>query len=633
MASIKDNYRNFAQGKGVVEAVNGQSGHAPGPFVRMIVIDVISDPTTIDDRMLNNWNAAHVVGVREYASSKNHGLPRNTLVVKEIQSDKPPELAFPFFPSHLSLPCQPGEMVWAMYESFEWNQENLIVPYWFCKISQPHFVDDVNHTHAPRVHETSYTGNLRDMHENDGKIDAFHEMRIAPVRTSKDGKVRSSAANARYINVERDDYFELLITQTDASNLKSYEAIPRFKKRPGDIAIEGSNNSLIVLGTDRNGKMSEYSAVSSPTIPKEDMQFSAGSIDLVVGRGQTTKTFGKEIETTRVGGADEGKKGPAIKKEINKLPQDVTPNEGDPDFYNDRSRILISQRTKTDLNFQLDRYNQDYGIADNVNGDPSVTIKSDKLRLIARADVEMLSTGFTDKKSPAGLPAGLNIKETNSDLTKWASIIVKESGDIIVSNAKNKIFAVGPNKDAMDPAKAMLTLDSEKKKVIIPLVEQGKAVVGSSEPDSALGVFDNGSHVITLGGGNPATALEVLDVDQKLVTIGTALGVFNVGTGAVSIGGGALMVAGPPGGSGAAPGLGVASAVAHAQEVKDIVTQITQCLVSLQTFAASLGAAKDPISLLAAAQTGGIAAGIIGSAIPAITARLSTLASTSVKIQ
>ena len=97
---------------------------------------------------------------------------------------------------------------------------------------------------------------------------------------------------------EPEDIFEKLVIETQAeeylkyknsdakdsmgAKLVTYESVPRFRKRPGDIALEGSNNTLIVLGTDRKDDLK-----------KTDFKESAGTIDIVAGRGQSKKEYGK----------------------------------------------------------------------------------------------------------------------------------------------------------------------------------------------------------------------------------------------------------------------------------------------------------------------------------------------------
>jgi len=411
-------------------------------FVRMAVLEVISDPNGIvDQKKIDYWSAVLKVSNIRYANI----LPRNTIIAQALKADSAPMFLFPFFPSHLAMPCKPGEFVWVMFE----NPLNDFtdMAYWFSKITEPHIVDDVNHTHTPRIHEPSYTPNKKDLQKTGGIPDVWTELRNGPVGSINDS--RTTVSTEFYIH-GTEDIFEKLVTETDASKLMQYEAVPRFRKRPGDIALEGTNNSLIVLGTDRVGAIASYKDDVSgenkslqPTFPVTDLTSSAGSIDIVVGRGQRTETFGKEVATTSIVTAKGTKKGAEIKKELSKAKDDLQIHEGDPDPRNDRSRILVSQRTMVDKNFGLDSFNSKFSkgtdVSDGVQGDAAIVIKTDKVRLIARSDVEILVTGFTKAKSAIGK----EIKDEKDSTGDWAAIVIKSNGDIVFKPSKSGYIKLG----------------------------------------------------------------------------------------------------------------------------------------------------------------------------------------------
>ena len=160
--------------------------------------------------------------------------------------------------------------------------------YWFCRITEPHFIDDVNHTHHPMQLDHSLRSSAKKkVQETD---DPIYELRNGKTEKRKNG-IRSVVKESRLLETNDEEVFEKLVTETDASRVTQYESIPRFKKRPGDIALEGSNNTLIVLGTDRVNKAGDYldkdSSPSRGIIPEFsdfDLVGNAGSIDIVTGR-------------------------------------------------------------------------------------------------------------------------------------------------------------------------------------------------------------------------------------------------------------------------------------------------------------------------------------------------------------
>lgn len=444
-----DVLRRIAEGGG--PPPEGPPPQSP-TFVRMIVLDVIFDPnaTDADAGRKNYWEYIGVSNM-EYAGV----LPRNTVVAKRVGEDSKPLFVFPFFPSHLSLPCKPGECVWVMLENP--NASVVKSAFWFCRVAEPHTSDDVNHSHPGRAFEPSMAINAKEMHDNEkGGSDpgdqVWHELRNGPVL--KVGKDRVTSPEGVILRGENEDVFETLITKSAAAMAMSYEAVPRFRKRPGDMVLEGSNNSLIVLGTDRSGPVVSYKPpktteeklffASVPGPAEGDSPSGAGSIDLVVGRGQVESTFGKQASTTSIRDAKEDKKGSEIKKELNKSFDVIKPAEGDPDFTNDRSRILLSQRTNVDANFGLTGYNARFkptNVKDSPTGDAAVVIKTDKVRIIARSDVEIVVTGF--KKNVENSPTGQPRKDEESDAGKWASIVVKSNGDIVFTPSDKGVIKLG----------------------------------------------------------------------------------------------------------------------------------------------------------------------------------------------
>ena len=405
---------------------HGARGRAP-TFQRFVVLETIFDPTTIDDKKAEYYR--YVLGLAD--DSFIQTLPRNTLIGKKVAEgvtkggDKGATLLFPFFPPNISMPCQPGEHVWVMFEHPIEKHSNI--GYWFCRIVEAGFVDDVNHTHAPRALDPTFSKpGGKDLVE--GKTQPVYEFRNGRPETIE-GE-RFSNVDSMQLPNEGDDAYEKLMTKTEGGKLMKYEPVPRYRKRPGELALEGTNNSLIVLGRDRTGAVAKYETdqVKGEKVavgyPDDDVSIDtpgAGSIDLVVGRGQTKKTSGKTVESKTV------KDPTPFQKELDKSLGAVVEGEGDPDFKNDRSRILISQLTKPDTNFGLSSVIDSHAtmgpsITDKAPGSGAIVIKSDKLRLVARQDVVIIvaSSDLPPEKDENG-----RIKDIDLTPDKCASIIIK----------------------------------------------------------------------------------------------------------------------------------------------------------------------------------------------------------------
>lgn len=430
MAEVKTNNNaadlmvDLAEGRlGTTKFV--QVPHQKPTFIKMIVLEVVSDPnTTTLNTPPEAWSQRLGVSNSFLASA----LPRNTIVAKEVSSDSQPMFLFPFFPSHISLPCKIGECVWAMFDNPSSN--NPQIGYWFCRVVDIHSSDDVNHSHPGRSLEPTLYPTAKELSdaEKEGTATtgeyAWHELRNGPIANLITDKDTSRVTAKPYIlRGVPEDIFEFLITASETSLYTLYEAVPRFRKRPGDLVLEGSNNSLICLGADRN----------TGTLLKTSVVGESGAIDLVTGRGCTPETLGIETDTTSIKDAKGKTKGTPLKKELNKSPSVLSPVEGDPDYTNDRSRILVSQRTNPDTKFGLVDYNSKTGFsADAPDGDAAIVIKTDKVRMIARSDLELVVTNYSMTEINGRQPR----KDEEADLEKWAAIMIKANGDIIIKPSK-----------------------------------------------------------------------------------------------------------------------------------------------------------------------------------------------------
>jgi len=393
----------------------------------------------------------------------------------------------PFFPSHLSLPCKPGEIVWAMFE--DPNAKTSEMGYWFCRIAEPHFIDDVNHTHHPRQFDYALSNSLRDRFQGTNTANRVYENRLGRTVLSDSGE-RFTEIKSEILPFDEENEFERLLTDTDAGKMIQYESVPRFRKRPGDIALEGTNNSLIVLGTDRSGPVSSYNVdqiePERGLVPlgTSDLFGNAGSVDIVAGRGTLPSTGGSEVSVTEINTGQE------LKRELGKMPDELVSAEGDPDFINDRSRVLISQRTLTDTNFDTGNYNSQFGISDSSSGDASVVIKSDKVRIIARSDIALIVQNFNLQPASGSKP---ELMLDNDDQKKWASITIKANGDIVFTPSELGYIKLGGE----DAYNALLCTDKP-------------AFVQNGTVTFPPGIISTGADVIGIGGQQGTFAKKIL---------------------------------------------------------------------------------------------------------------------------
>ena len=376
---------------------------------RVVVEEVIFDPTVIDSVREDYLRTQF--GLRDISFIRN--LPPNSVIGRRVldgteSGDNAPQYFFPFFPPHMMLPIKAGEHVWVFYE----NNKTNAYGFWVCRITEPRDVEDLNHTHPDRkFHLDQKKGTIDKAEGNSGEdVPTFDN---GGTLKSKGEKVY----DAQSISISGNEKaYEKIIKESDSGKVSDYEDVPRYKKRPGDTAFQGSNNTLIVLGTDRSGEVATDTSDpkkgrSFKGKPDKDQRGKAGAIDFVAGRGQGTKTKPKKIVTNTLG-----------KQEVSKKLDQENRNEGDPDFDKDLSRILISMKTDVDnvFNIQLSTIDK------TSDPGPCDVIKSDHVRIIARKTIKFLVQPTFD--SPAEDCGGF---------------VIKENGDIVFVPSKQGVIKMG----------------------------------------------------------------------------------------------------------------------------------------------------------------------------------------------
>lgn len=360
----------------------GQSANNVGipQFLRYVIIEVISDPYSINDEMVEKFKHEYGVVNWEYAKV----LPRNSLIVKRVLGDgasamEPAFFAFPFFPSHFALPSKPGEHVWVFFES---TRKTSMTPFWISRVNDPGPADDLNYTHAPRNYDPSFFPTTASQFAGDDK--PVYDFQIGVPQKDDDG-TRFSQPETSTISSEDPQIYEKLITTTSAAQLTNYEAVPRFKKRPGDISFEGTNNTLFVMCSERSGRIGEKSNDETGSIKyrlsDNESGSNKGEMQFVVGRGQTPRTSGSKVKNT------------LDREELDKSYSSISEDEGDPDIINDRVTILLTQDSQIDNRLGITSFSKKVGIVDVDESYGAAVIKADRIRILVRKDIELINIG------------------------------------------------------------------------------------------------------------------------------------------------------------------------------------------------------------------------------------------------
>jgi hypothetical protein len=216
------------------------------------------------------------------------------------------------------------------------------------------------------------------------------------------------------------DEYKKIVDESTSLATFALEAVPRYSKKTGDLVIQGSNNSIIVLGTSgARRKEDEDFTYSNSTNPSSR---ESGCVDIIAGRSFTAgrptarRTSQESFINSRI--FRETLKDPDRKG----LTQNKS--EGDPDFYDDASRIYVSMKCASDDEFSLsDSLPYSFERAGEVKEidrlqSSAVVVKSDNVRIIARKDdttgrvngsIKIVKEGMSaeDAASVILLPSGL----------------------------------------------------------------------------------------------------------------------------------------------------------------------------------------------------------------------------------
>lgn len=370
-----------------------RDGQQPTIF-RAVVQEVFFDVKSLTDD--EKTNIKNIVNNPDYVDL----MPPCSILARTINNsqdsiDSTLIVVYPFFSSHISLPIQAGEIVFIVYEDYFYLGGSLAR--WISRPHENYAVEDLNFTHSDRSFDIKNTP--------EGLEQANAERPVNQPLVLTPAFPNGADLPGRYTISPRegsnDNPFQLIRRESKSAALQAYEAVPRYNKRPQDLLLQGSNNSLIVLGSDRIGPVKNQTT----TPPTNEKPTFSGTIDMVAGRGRfpltpndTQATVDKQtscfvVENT-FGKLENDKVGFQRRKQKNI-------NEGNPDFINDAARIYISMGSKADLNFKLDstvdggiRYptntlavTQPRDVSEQV-GAAYVVSKADHIRIIARKKPE-----------------------------------------------------------------------------------------------------------------------------------------------------------------------------------------------------------------------------------------------------
>jgi hypothetical protein len=367
-------------------------------FIEGFVQEVISDPSQYPfPEGDGDPPEGYLLKTDAISKEELELAPYNSLIVRITSGNTGNQevLAYPMMQNHLAFPVKAGEHVWLI----NINSRH----HWLCRKNFNQQLDDVSLTVGGRFKQE---GSVQTTADNATAAEGG-----GPNVLPKDDHPVISKA------FEKDGEFKEFLEERQKHVT---EPIPRYKKRPGDLVLQGSNNTLISLGSGGGHKKEEIDQGSESIHQAKNIQYS-GTIDLVTGRGrhypttQTTQTsLGKKPQRTAAAVIESEFGQIEIDKNltINNL-KNQNKFEGDPDFGFDASRIYISTNASPDINFSLnDNYPKipgvklppsDVGVIPGASEGAGIVMKSDHLRLIARHHI------FSQHNFDAGTSADIDV--------------------------------------------------------------------------------------------------------------------------------------------------------------------------------------------------------------------------------
>lgn len=210
-----------------------------------IVIDVISDPKLFFNTQgkINNFYSdlgsnLNFVGEDKLEENLTAKIPKNSIICKIIDDgqslfSKEKILCYPFFSPHFSVPIKPGEHVWLLEEKFR----DISRFYWMNRKHGSYYNDDINLTSHEREVSIYVESPLKegDKSLTDEELLSIHNFPNVSNKPT-DG------------NLNLDNFYK---TSTAYQKEFTNEPVPDIVKKCGDLVLQGSNNTLIQMTTEK----------------------------------------------------------------------------------------------------------------------------------------------------------------------------------------------------------------------------------------------------------------------------------------------------------------------------------------------------------------------------------------------
>lgn len=342
-------------------AIGNSLGGIPPTIYRAVVERVLENPRSLSrDALLAICNSV------ANPNSVSTNLAENSviaLLVSDGVSNAIPTrlLVTPFHSSHMMLPITPGEHVQVIFDDF-FRFGFAGNARWVSRVPESVYVEDLGFTHSDRRFLPDFAA-VRDIAANSAREQLARRPdylfpnggETPPTLTLPAGSgisAGSQAASSISVNP-----YQTIYLQASGSQIRTFEVVPRWAKRAGELVLQGSSNALIMLGKDRTSPVGLSGSY--------DQTSYSGTVDIVVGRGRYRRSPSNVEGATNSASDQVGAEcyvtSPTVVTNSRGLLEAAhSPfenssniNDGNPDFSRDAARIYLSQRTPGDFVFRL----------------------------------------------------------------------------------------------------------------------------------------------------------------------------------------------------------------------------------------------------------------------------------------
>lgn len=209
-------------------------------FLTGIVKEVVSDPY----EYLDQTNETPRLNLNSNSIKNNYSIdnmPMNSVVVHLIDDNRgkdgdKPIIAYPFFPSHFSLPLKPGEYVWIIKEDLK----GADYYYWMCRKIGIMQTEDVNFTQNERSVDIINAYNDFEKSQGTTQVDINDVINLNSFNKPEGSNLPDAVTHS-----------EIFFNSLAYINEHTGEPVPRIVKKCEDLLIQGSNNAGIHITTEK----------------------------------------------------------------------------------------------------------------------------------------------------------------------------------------------------------------------------------------------------------------------------------------------------------------------------------------------------------------------------------------------